>query len=329
MKIIAPIREAAQYEPLIENGAEELYGGVLDEQWNEKYGSWVEFNRRGNFSAQGNFRSYQELRQVIQKAAEDQIPFFLTMNAIGLTASQIPYLRDILRKYVDCGGHRVIVGNWLMLQLALEEDCEPTISSCAGIYNLETARFWEKAGAKRLILPRSISLSALRECMYGCGAHLEWEVFMMNSGCKFSDSMCRSLHNTSAGALCSFLDQRRKSYLDPAGNEITGRAVTEMKSDSFYYRQLYTGNCSIGCGQCAIWELLQLQTDSVKIVGRLMPTEQLIRCIKLTAQNISIAARSACKDQYLQEMTLPAVFLGQDICRNHSNCYYREINHPK
>ncbi len=324
MNIIAPIRNADQYDTLVSSGAEELFGGVLDHDWSGQYGSMIEYNRRGNFSAQANFADYDALGEVVCRANRDHIPFYLTANAIGVVDSQIPALRQILRRYRQVGGRKVIVGNYLSLRLALEEGCQVTVSSCAGIYNRGTARFWQDAGAERLIFPRAVSLDTIRAIRKECGPEMELEVFMMNSGCKFSDSMCRSLHNTQFGALCAYVDKRRKSYLDMDGAEITGYDAAAMENSGFFYRQLYTGNCSMGCGQCAMWDLAQAGIDSLKIVGRLMPTQTVAGCIRLTKKNSLIAEAAASREEYMAAMVSPETELQMQLCRNHTSCYYRE-----
>ena len=320
MKLIAPIRSLQQYPILKESGAQELYGGI----WLSESGRVSEYNRRGNFGEQANFTDFNELAQVIEYCCDDGIPFYLTMNAIYTPVAQKPLIRDILKHYRACGGKKVIVSNEDMLTLAREADCEITISSCAGISNRFSAEYWVKAGAERLILPRSVTFAQIRSFRQYLPANVEIETFMMNTMCKFSDSMCRSLHNTEYGALCAFIDHSQKKYVLLDGQELTGREAIPMCTNGYLYQQLYTGNKSFGCGHCALWELFQAGVDSVKIVGRLLDADVLANQIRLTRRNMQIAAECHSKDEYLHRMESVQRLMGNDICRNGFQCYYRE-----
>lgn len=325
MKIIAPIRSAEQYAPLVRGGARELYGGIYSAEWGERYGELIEYNRRGSFGKAANFISFEELAQLLEWCSRDGVDFYLTANAIFLSHSQSDILEDMLRRYRQCGGSKVIVGDMQTLLLARDAGCEVAVSSCAGIYNSLTAKAFCDMGAKRLILPRSIDVSDIAPMRTLCPEGTEFEVFIMNTMCKYSDSFCRTLHNTSCGALCAFYDRRAKSYIDAQGNEICGKDAMQMQSASFFYRQLYTGNCSLGCGQCAIWDLVRAGVESVKIVGRLLDTTLLTRQIELTARNIELAQQVGSREEYFIKMEDSRQVVDADICSRGYRCYYRDI----
>lgn len=325
MKIIAPIRNAEQYSALTGNGAAELYGGLFMPEWYERYGDILEYNRRGNFGKQANFTSIEELRTVLEMCRKDHIDFYLTCNAIFLSSFQRDLLDHLFTSYAAIGGKHVIVSDAEALSAALKAGCSVTVSSCADIYNVYSARFWYEAGARRLILPRNTDTETIAEIRRVLPRDCELEVFIMNSICKYSDGMCRSLHNTKAGALCSFYDNGRKSYIGKDGNEITGRMASPMQAESFFYQQLYAGNSPHGCGQCAIWDLMNAGVDSLKIVGRLLHTNYLEKTIRLTMQNMKTAENASSRKEYFEKMQTGEELLDQNLCRNGYRCYYREI----
>lgn len=325
MNIIAPIRRVEQYEPLVKSGANELYGGVWSSEWIKRYGKMIEYNRRGNFGEQANFTSFEELENMLQKCRRDGIEFFLTANSIFNSSTQSETLRDIFREYIACGGKNVIVSDYQTLDTAAKEGCKIVISSCAGIYNASSARFWYNLGAERLILPRTIDVSTIVAIRNALPESVLLEAFIMNTMCKYSDSMCRSLHNTKSGALCSFYDHSSKSYIGPDGEEIQGLEASKMQTASFFYKQLYSGNCSLGCGQCAVWDLINSGIFSFKIVGRLLNTDILTQHIKLTRNNINNAVSSSSREEYFRKMQDVTKIVDPDICRNGYRCYYRDI----
>ena len=68
MKITSPVKSKEFVERIIKAGAGELFGGVIDPIWQNKYGKYIEFNRRGSYGKQGNCQSYQEIGEIIQIA---------------------------------------------------------------------------------------------------------------------------------------------------------------------------------------------------------------------------------------------------------------------
>lgn len=325
MKIIAPIRNKDQYEPLVRNGASELYGSLYSVDWFVRYGEMIEYNRRGNFGKQANFTSFADMAKVLEWCERDDVTFFLTVNAIFLSVFQTDTLRSILSEYVKGGGSRVIVSDMQAMKVAQEEGCKITVSSCAGIYNGASAAFWCGMGAERIILPRSADITSLPYIMAECPDGTESEVFIMNTMCKYSDSMCRSFHNSEKGALCHFYDDAPKKYFNADCEELRGRNMESMLRNSFFYRQLFSGNCSLGCGQCAVWDLMRARVNSVKIVGRLLDTGLLARQVALTKRNIGIAEMSQSREEYMARMEDPRAVLDADLCSRGYRCYYRDV----
>ena len=96
MKITSPVKSKEFVERIIKAGAGELFGGVIDPIWQNKYGKYIEFNRRGSYGKQGNCQSYQEIGEIIQIADDYGVEFDLTINALQMWEEQIPYVRSIL-----------------------------------------------------------------------------------------------------------------------------------------------------------------------------------------------------------------------------------------
>jgi len=65
LKILSPVDHSHEVETLIENGAQELYGGFLPPFWEEKYGHVASINRRSY--RESNFSSSAELTDAIEE----------------------------------------------------------------------------------------------------------------------------------------------------------------------------------------------------------------------------------------------------------------------
>ena len=79
MKILAPIRAYDELEMLAASGAEELYCGVVPQEWMSRYGGAAWLNRRSPKG--GSLETYSELRQLVDAAHARTLPVFITLNA--------------------------------------------------------------------------------------------------------------------------------------------------------------------------------------------------------------------------------------------------------
>jgi U32 family peptidase len=78
MKILAPLNSASEAEMLLANGAEELYCGLVPEEWIARYSGAIWLNRRS--PAGGNLRSFSDLARVVEQAHQRAVPVFVTLN---------------------------------------------------------------------------------------------------------------------------------------------------------------------------------------------------------------------------------------------------------
>lgn len=195
------------------------------------------------------------------------------------------------------------------------------ISSCANVINTECCRMYQEFGAKKIIFPRNISFSDM-ELISSNVKGMEFESFLMNSACKFTDGNCLGTHNTEYGSLCTYVDKYPKNFHSFIYENIDAGAVQKILNNAFYYKQLFSKEKGVGCAQCDIYHL-QRVVDSVKIVGRLLPTEELCQQIELTKSNIEIASHCNSEDEYHERMQYPDHLISSGICKTGLSCYYR------
>ncbi|MGA1869777.1 MAG: peptidase U32 family protein [bacterium] len=113
-----------------------------------------------------------------------------------ITANIFPHNRDIglLREYVHCikelGADGIIISDAGLLCMVKEiaPNLPVHISTQANITNYESALFWEKMGAKRLILARELSLDEIKEIRQKVS--LELEIFVHGSICVSYSGRC-------------------------------------------------------------------------------------------------------------------------------------------
>lgn len=314
MKIIAPVKSAEYLQKYRQAGAEEFYGGILDERWHREYGQYIEYNRRGSYATKANCTDWRELEKMVQLAFDCGTPFYLTVNALRIVEKQMPILQQILEDYKKIGGEKVIISDVSLMEPLNEMGFSVTISSCANIRNQYSAQFMKELGCERIIFPRDITVDEIREIKKHI-PEMEYEVFLSNSGCKFLDGNCLGLHGSEVGALCDYCRKAVPEFYKPNGTALTDREKTYLQEQNHQYNKLF----SHACAQCVVYQLKDC-ADSVKIVGRAANEEKILEDILLTKQNIVIAEDSKNNEEYLQRMIRPE---NGKWCADYKNCYYR------
>ena len=193
MKILTPLSKAREVEPLIEAGADEIYCGVLPPRWKKSYTNVASPNRR-EWSV-SNLQDYDELTRVVELAHRHSVPVYLTMNAL-YTQPQFQLVEKQLELARQARVDALIVadlGLLFLLQKQWSDIFEVHISTGGTTFNSRAAKFYQSLGAKRIVLPRSVTLkeiAAIRDNTAG----LDLELFVLNRGCKNIDGFCTFHH---------------------------------------------------------------------------------------------------------------------------------------
>lgn len=192
MKILAPVNNPKEVEKIIRAGADEIYCGVLPQNWMERYTNVASPNRREWRTA--NLGSFYELQEVVDIAHSNNIPVYLAFNAL-YTEKQYPYVFEQLEQSKKIGVDALIVADLgLLLNLKKAKiDLDIHISTGGTTFNSQTAKFYEELGASRIILPRHLQIQEMHEIIRDC-PFLKFEVLILNSGCKNIDGFCTFHH---------------------------------------------------------------------------------------------------------------------------------------
>ena len=308
--IIAPVKCVKDILPILQAGAGEVYGGVLDPAWEEDFGHYVEMNRRSTFGSKANLVGCDALREAVQICAEAGAEFHLTLNALQIPQRYQKRIQPILEQFAEAGGKKVIISDPTLISFVLQFQLHPVISSCADVMNIAAVRFYQSQHCQRIIFPRYMLLEDM-ETITAAMPELEYEAFLMNGACRFHDGCCLCMHGTVQKGLCDSLDYTPYSVRTAAGDqtlEIAARQHDRFKQS--YYR---------ACGLCALFRLSRC-VDSLKIVGRNAELSGILLDIQLAKRNIDIALECDNEETYLNRMLRPKD--AEIRCRDHSNCYY-------
>lgn len=292
MKITAPISSPAEVEPLVRAGARELYCGIVPPDWIRR------FNTSGvNRRVFGNLAGYADLERVVGTAHELGADVFLVLNAQQYGEQHLEALTEIGARFRAIGGDAAIVADpSLIASLAAGvPDLAIHVSSVATCRNVESARFYQALGARRVILPRDVTVAEI--CAIARALpELELEAFVLNDGCVFEEGSCHTVHLPmgKGGPIC--IDDYRFEYRTAAGEPPPARALRRLEqNDRDYKRWLWYrfGNgFSVApngypwgpCGACAMPAMHAAGVHSVKIAGREGASERKLRSVELVAQ---------------------------------------------
>ena len=281
IKILSPVSRCDEVEDVIAAGADELYCGILLDDWIKGYTVSASLNRRQEdntiLGTSPHFKSFEELKESVEIAHSRSVPVILTLNEHYYSKDQYPYLFSYVDKVLEAGVDAFIIGDVAFI-LSLRERGIPTdihISTAGTAFNSETVRFYQELGASRVILPRHLTIEEI-ESIASEVSDVELEAFILNSRCANIDGFCTFQH----GLADLFPDEKvKEQYLNACmlSYEVSVYPDAKVESDSDIKEKISWERQSIWsalhiddrpCGVCALFEFSKIGLHGVKIVGR-------------------------------------------------------------
>lgn len=319
---------------LLANGAEELYCGMVPEEWVNRYTGALWLNRRS--PAGGNLRTFRDLARVVEQAHQASVPVFITLNAQNYPADQLPLVLELARRYIlEAGADALIVSDPALILALAEENfsCVVHLSSVAASLNSRALQFFRSMGVRRVILPRSLTLAEIARIASHNGPQMELEVFILNDACIFEEGNCLTTHHHSVGAFCTGLTKTASQTLKLSGKPWRPgerESCEEVLQDFCRRISILTNNaCSARgtgpippgpCGLCAIPFFGKIGIASLKIVGRetsAMRKLMSLRLVRAVVTRQRAGASAAELREYAQ-----SVRLAPSRCEPGEMCYY-------
>ncbi|WP_321528572.1 U32 family peptidase [Sedimenticola selenatireducens] len=331
MKIVAPISKAEELEPVLEAGADEVFFGMVPQEWTRQFG--ISTVSRRLF---GNIREYAEMQWIIATAHAAGKQSMLTLNAQHYTEPQMQCLIELARRFAGEGGDALILADPALLMAVAELDLGIRIhlSSIAACRNSESARFFGELGVDRVIFPRYLKLDEIRDIAASL-PHMEFETFILNDGCIYEEGVCHTIHlpQQYGGPIC--MDAYQYSFYRADGqriDKVTQQALLQNEAD---YKEWtwYKFSCGFStseqgytfgpCGLCAISRLASDGVTAIKIAGREAPLERKLKSIQLVR---------SVRDRVTSGATAQAVYdyasnvrARPELCHSGYMCYYPEV----
>jgi putative protease len=337
VKVTVPVSHPEEVEMLVENGAGELYCGFVPPEWLERHGGAFWLNRRGPVS--GNLHRREDVCLVTERAHVRRVPVFVTFNAPYYTPEQQEFLLPVVERLsTEASIDGVIVSDlgFLMAVRGAFPDLSAHASSVMATLNPGMVELLESVGARRVIFPRSLGLSAIAELCAAAGGRLETEAFVMNEGCVFEEGYCMTTHR-SAGALCVQLPAVPHRFLPLDGAPPSPHAAAAPEEarklmgafgDWVWFQNGCGNSVSAGgipngpCGLCALHGLARTGVTSLKIAGRSASAYRKLVGLQMVRAVLDLVEKGADREETARKaMELRKT---PEFCGARYMCYYRE-----
>lgn len=303
-------------DALVNAGADEFYMGFYSDNWKQRFGNYSDINRLTLFKETANRYTLEDIAQIAGQIHARGCSLYITLNAPGYNSGELQLLEqyiDTLSSYEVDG---IITSVPEMIDMIRQRNLKAIASTMCGIQTSDSAKFYRDMGIHRVILPREVTSSDISSITANV-PELEYEVFLMRNGCRYSDANCLGLHGGDHGALCYSLRSGNTTFHERPGS---GDFISRLE-------QTHNTFCNefheFACGQCAIYRFMHMGITALKIVGRLDDMQEVVRDVELTKKNIETAKHCGNEMQFLSEMTLPGDFA--NYCRYGLSCYYPEV----
>ncbi len=316
-KILVPVNDDKFLPAYVEAGASEFYIGFYDNSYFAKHGEYSEINRMSGFREYANKNNFPQCLEVVKKIKELNSSAFVTINAATYSEAQLGDLERYFEDLARVGADGVIVSIPELITLAHKYKLQAVASTMCGIYNTDIADFYKSLGMTRMILPRDLSIREINDIVLADNS-IEYEVFLMRNGCRFSDSHCLGTHRPEQGGMCHMLNTVNCNIV-AYDNEFEFEHNTEL--NNLLYKKFF--HMSASCGLCALYQFVKMNIAAYKIVGRADNQEGILNDIRLVKKNIEIAESCASQDEFFEKMLkIPNSYEG---CKLGLGCYYPEI----
>ncbi len=289
MELLAPAGDLEKLKTAVDYGADAVYfGGEL-------------FSLR---AGAGNL-SIPEMKDGIGYAHAKGARCYLALNIFAHNRDILP-LQDYLIQLKGLDMDAFIVSDPGILCMVREAmpDAEIHVSTQANVTNYETARFWQRQGAKRIVLARELTFEEIAELRHRLPVEMELEAFVQGAMCISYSGRC---------LLSNFMIERDANRGQCAHPCRWKYALVEEQRPGQYYpieedgRGTYLLNSRDLCMIEHIPQLVQAGIASAKIEGRMKSSFYVATTVGAYRKAIDAyyanPERYAFRQEWMEELT--------------------------
>ncbi len=316
MRLISPVDNLQEVEALLAAGADELYGGVLPDDWLRRYGLLASANQRTFAGAQfSNLRDFLAAVRMCHRAGR---PFYLTLNSPFYDEGQHAALVELVAASAAAGLAGVILADAGLLRVLADAfpGLEFHASTLAHLGNSAAVRLYARLGIRRTILPRHLSLTEMAAIVRRL-PDMRFDAFLLVGKCPNTEGLC-TFHHSSPEKVWPCEIPYEFAPLDPAARQALGPVFVRQAGWA-------RSNRRHGCGLCAIPALKAAGIHGLKLVGRGAPTRLKLANLALAHDCLRLAGQLGDGDVYRrQAMAAHRKRFGTPCSPN--VCYYPEFH---
>ncbi len=314
MKIISPVDRLDETDALLAAGANELYGGFVPNDWQEKFSLLVSINQRTFATAQ--LASWEDLAGVVTRCHDQGATFSLVLNAPFYSDLQSGLLIDYVGEAVRQGVDEIILADLGLLRCLkpIFPELGYHASTLAHLGNAAAVAFYASQGITRAILPRHLSTAEMAAIVAKV-PYMRFDAFLLVGKCPNTEGLCTFHHSNSSKRWPCEIPYR----LTPQQSvpDVLQRAMQRQGSWSQTDRRH-------GCGLCALPALKRAGIDGLKLVGRGAPTSQKVCNIILVRHFVSRALKMSDETLFRAEARAAHRQRFASLCSTNV-CYYPEF----
>jgi len=339
MKIVSPLSNINELNDIIREGPDEIYFGMLGNEWLTQYTNVISMNSREFRHA--NTKSIEEVNIISKVCRRKNIKTSFTLNSPNYSSEQLEYIKTLLKKIkVD----NVIVADIGLIQILNTQfpNFDIHISTLAAVLNVDAIHFFKDLGASRIIMPRHLRIQEILQ-MRKDVKHIELEIFCLNQSCINIDGFCTYLHGIkeminpktkfstkdsiadSFSKLIPIAIQKRLRYLLETSGGCACRENYKISDGNKVRYDTYNPHVKSGvkCAACALKKLQNSNNIFLKIVGREYSTEKKLKDLLFLKNVVKELYRN--ESSYLQFCRRVHQKTFQEKCTP-IKCYYQKKN---
>ncbi len=209
-----------------------------------------------------NFK-YNDLHKLVEYChSQDPIIKTYLCTNILIYNSELKDLENLIREAKDADIDAVIAHDIAAINLAKRYNLDFHVSTQANISNIESAKFYENLGAKRIVLARELSLKQIKR-IKKCLKKSKVECFIHGSMCTSISGRCYL-----SATICDSIEYsaNRGKCVQPCRREWT--MIDDENHEILYDGKLFL-NAKDLCMIEYIPELIDANIDAFKIEGRM------------------------------------------------------------
>jgi len=256
IKILSPLVQKEEVEPLVSAGVDEFYCGLLHYK-----GSMNDRPNNDKF----NFSSFGELSKAITMTHKFGKKIFLTINKPSLN---LEAAIDQAKKAERIGIDGLIVSNPLLIKRLkdLNLNLELNASCLCAVFNSQSIQFFKWLGIETFHLPRHLGIEHVRMLLQK-HPNTRLSVFGMQGMCMNIEAFCQ-------------LHYLKEEYFIPCKHFKTVNILgSQSLPNNILDKRINMPKFS--CGMCALKSFADMGIYSIKIEGRQLPLQKKITHVSI------------------------------------------------